>query len=138
MTITTAIKSKSAFFKEANGKRITRTQVGGLTLDDWDDFTQDAIKQLKAQGCPDEQIKLDDTGLSFGIQFISKPTTKRSIEGSLNEHGDFVLFKYKADNGETRSTRFNKKDAELHNDDDGVRLVVKVNNNTSIVYEIKP
>lgn len=79
------IKSKAEFFRLAKEQTVTRTQVGGMTLDEWDNWVVEARKQLIEQGAAPEYIIETDTKLEIkgSSQFWNKPKVRRVSTGKL-------------------------------------------------------
>ena len=81
------------FFSEP--RRVKRTVVGnyGRYLDEWEEVKTDILSQLKDQGCKDEDITINDNGISLSNgQFFMKPKIHRTMVGTIvNRSADSVF-----------------------------------------------
>jgi len=76
--------SAAAWFREAHGQRVIKRVAGVATVEDWPQMEADARRQLAAQGCPAEQIWIDDGGaLNWPGGFLRKPKLRPVEAGRL-------------------------------------------------------
>lgn len=77
----TNITSRATLVKALDGKAVTRTHHGVLTLDDWDEWLEKAIAELTAAGIPYE-VKED--GLEYdSIRYVMKPKVHKVTHGVI-------------------------------------------------------
>ena len=76
-----SIKTATAFFREANGKRVSKTVSGIPTIEDTESMIEKVTRQLAEQGCEDIEVKTDR--ITFGRQFVMLPKIARESFGVL-------------------------------------------------------
>ena len=134
-----SISSKTEFFKLAKGKFITRTMVGGLALDEWDEWVANAKKQLQEQGVKLEDIVETERELSIknSPQFWRKPVINRVSTGEIIERSQdytFVSTDLPLDeNGNPVKSQGKKSDLKLIDN----KLVLTMFNGAELHYSIK-
>ncbi len=75
------ITSRATLVKALDGKAVTRTHHGVLTLDDWDSWLEQAIAQLEEAGVPYE-VKED--GLEYdSVRYVMKPKVHKVTHGAI-------------------------------------------------------
>lgn len=129
------IKSKAEFFRLAKAGSVTRTQVGGMTTDEWDEFVIEARKQLIEQGANAEDIVETDTKLEItgATQFWHKPTVPRILKGELVERSSDYYFAFTDPiTNELRESFGNKKDLKLVDN----KLILTMFNKAELHYTI--
>lgn len=134
-----AIKSKKEFFRLAAIHGVTRTQVGGLTLDEWDAWVVEARKQLEAQGAKPEDIIETDSKLEIkgSPQFWNKPkvhrvSTGKLVERSADYYYESADLRDDASDEEPSQSFGNKKDLSLIDNE----LVFTMFNGATIHYAL--
>lgn len=92
-----SITSVAGFFRAAAGKEIIRTAVNMLVLEDWDANCAQWKADLVAQGLPESEITIDDTGFSFPAsagqqRHVRKPKIHRTTTGTLTTRSADYMF----------------------------------------------
>ena len=79
------ITSKKVFFDITLTHAVRRTVIGGLTLDEWDDFVENAKKSFISQGISESDIEETEKKLSIKStgQFWLRPKTPRVMTGKI-------------------------------------------------------
>jgi hypothetical protein len=131
------IKSKAEFFRLAANQNVERVQVGGISIDEWDEWVIEARKQLEEQGAKPEDIIETDTQLEVkgSCNYWTKPKNHRKSTGKLvNRSADFY---FESDNldrsGETRQSFGQQKDLKLIDN----KLVLTMFNGAEIHYSLQ-
>ncbi len=104
------ITSAAAFFKAANGRRVTRTAHNMATSENWPERAADIRAQLLAQGCPEERVKEDDSGIHWGSGFVLKPKHAKTVTGAwVTRSNDYTFLP----DGQTEKVYGEKKGATI-------------------------
>lgn len=95
------ITTKKSFIEKSKGAMIKRTQVGGITLDEWDNYVSEVKKSLISQGCSESDILVTNTSLNIRSsgQFVMKPKTPRNLVGKMVFRSKDFYFE--SENGES-------------------------------------
>lgn len=124
-----AITSAAAFFRAANGKRVTRTAEGMATAETWEASKAEATRQLLAQGCPADKIEERDGALHWPGGFLLKPKYNGTVAGVFHVRSADYTF---TPDGHARPIYGEKKGARV----EGGALVKDIGNGARYVYRI--
>lgn len=123
------ITSAAAFFRAANGKRVTRTAHGMATLETWPERVEDVKAQLLAQGCAADRITIDEGGIHWPGGYILKPKHGKAVTGLfITRSADYTF----TPEGEDRPIYGNKKGATVV----GGALIKEIGNGARYEYRI--